>query len=312
MLYVLVVCYFTRCATASRPFPMADSSSPFPCPIADPATMPSSNFRPTQCLADGQLTPPDSPDVPNKAVPFYGYRLQWAKWLRRAKTENDHPQLPVRTFGSSRPSVRNMTAPFPFVLPDSPVDSDASSVFSNSPTTSPGLRRRSPTYNDLRSLAARQKEALARRVDSPLLPSPVIKDNHIQSDSFFTFCNPRPARPETYRSYEDLHILSDYCDDAAASKAKNYADAVDCHHDSISEDSLVLEGDDSRSTSSDEEPTTPNDGLYRINTYRSDESGWLANETSCTERKRKFHARCVQVFPCSDGDKHTVCSQIVS
>ena len=261
-----------------------------------------SNFRAAQCLTDGQLTPPESPDLPYSAIMRHGPRLQLSKLLRRAKADTDKPQVPVRRSSPARPYVSEMKAPFALVLPDSPIDSDASSVFSASLHPTPGLRRRSPTYHDLHSLATRQKERISRRVESPLLPSPIIKDNSVQSDSYFYFRNPRRPRPTAYRLYEDLHIPSCYEDsednEAVAALQPNH----ETHDtdDSLSQYSLVLEGDDSRSTSSNGVPMTPVDQIHRTSTHCSDESGWLANETSCNERETRFKARCVQVVHCPD------------
>lgn len=292
--------------------PMANSSS-LSLP-ADSLAM-SSNFRAAHCLADGQLTPPESPDLPHNAIQRHGPRLQLSKLLRRAKADTEKPRMALRRSSPARPYVSEMKAPFPLVLPDSPIDSDACSVSSASMDPSLGLRRRSPTYHDLRSLAERQKELVSRRVESPLLPSPMIKDNSVQSDSYFTFRNPRRARPVAYRSYEDLHILSCYEDSAdnesfAIQQQEHDVPDMD---DSLSENFLVLEGDDdSRSTSSDEAPVTPVDQIQHTATYCSDESGWLANETSCIERERRFKVRCVQVVQCPDRDQTDEQNHVVS
>lgn len=251
-------------------------------------TMPST-FRMPHCLADGQLTPPESPDAPNsKPATRNGPRLQLPRLLRRTKTDHDQPHLSVRRTSPVRPYVSEMKAPFPLRLPDSPTESDCSSSPSSSPMFAPELRRRSPTYHDLRSLAAQQKRQISRRVNTPLLPSPIEKDEMTQSDSYFTFNNPRKPRPKEYHSYQDLHILSCYCED------KDKQDAnVDSPARRVEGSEDTRQDDDSRSISTVDTPTTPTDQIYRISAYQSDESGWLANQSSLEERR--FKARCYQV-----------------
>jgi hypothetical protein len=218
--------------------------------------------------------------------------------------------VPAPQTGTFR-AVKKMTEPFPLVLPDSPIESDDGSDCSKSPTVAIELRRRSPTYNDLRSLAAKHKDVVARRAEA-LLPSPIIKDNNDHSNSYVNFHNPRRRQPAVYRSYEDLHILSEYCDTHSTADVQRGLDIGYSIPGSISEDSLVREGDDNKSISSDEGPATPHDQLGRTETYCSDESGWLANQTSCVEREKKFKARCVQIVQCPDQETDTRCAQIVS
>lgn len=307
--------YSVRASTATMAA-VADSSSSLLLQATTTAgvsaTMPT--FRMAHCLADGQLTPPESPDAicSKPALRSNGPRLQLPRLLRRTKTEPDQPPMSVRRSSPVRPYVSEMKAPFPLRLPDSPVDSDCSSSSRSSPTFAPELRRRSPTYHDLRSLAAKQKAEFSRRVETPLLPSPIEKDDMIQSDSYFTFTNPRSrTRPKEYLSYQDLHILSCYYD-----KEKNAdhsgdileqpeADEVGSVHTSHIDES------DSRSVSTIDTPITPEGQIYRISTYQSDESGWLANETSATQRVRKFEARRFQVvrqIPTASGDDEDVVS----
>ena len=258
----------------------------------DPVTAMPSTFRMAHCMADGQLTPPESPDAPNRPTTKNGPRLQLTRLLRRTRTDPDQSHLSVRRASPVRPYVSAMKAPFQLRLPDSPIDSDCSSSSSSSPVFAPKLRPRAPTYHDLRSLAARQKEHFSQRVDTPLLPSPIEKGDMIQSDSYFTFTNPRQPRPE-YNSYQDLHILSCYCDkkvDEVEQSPSNTNDDKDERSQSSYED-----GSDSRSISTIDTPVTPEEQIYRISTVQSDESGWLANDTSVTEREKKFKARCFQV-----------------
>lgn len=227
--------------------------------------------------------------------------------LRRTKPEAYQPQPLPRASTFRR--VDKMTEPFPLVLPDSPVESDRCSISSKSPSIAPELRRRSPTYNDLRSLAAKHKDIVLRRVDSPLLPSPVIREKHIQSDSYFTFRNPRP-RSAAYKSYEDLHILSHYCDGPSDGFSQNEIEDV-VIPDNLSEDSLVLEGHEAGSIC-ENGVSAFGDDKQRKDTYCSDESGWLANDTTCTERERKFRARCTQIVQSPDQEVDVKNSQIVS
>jgi hypothetical protein len=270
---------------------------------ANSAAMPT--FRVAHCLADGQLTPPDSPDAPpNSKVAFRnGPRLQLPRLLRRTKTDHEQSSMSVRRSSPVRPYVDGMKAPFPLRLPDSPVDSDCSSSSSTSPVFAQELRRRSPTYHDLRSLAARQKEQFSRRVETPLLPSPIHKDDMIASDSYFTFQNPRATtRPKEYHSYQDLHILSCYYDKDKTTETSG--SVAPQHQDHDIRPRTPSDADtDSRSVSTVDTPVTPEEQIYRISTLQSDESGWLANETSVTQREKKFKARCFQVVQQAPTEK---------
>ena len=250
-------------------------------------------FRRAHCLADGQLTPPSSPDRPRQRTVLQGPRLQLSKILRRPKTakssRSNHSVDPL-----DRSFVSMMTEPFPLLLPESSVDTDPGTSSTASPIDSPELRRVSASYRDLRSLAARQSVSKPSQPTTPLLPSPIDHDLFEKDDSLFRFCNPRLTRDDgEYKSYEDLHILSCYYDDNKT--ASLYDIERELEDVNVSEASVDggNEGDDS--TSSEDVPRTPTNRSVQ-DTFGSEESGWLANATSPSERMRKFKARCYQVM----------------
>jgi len=233
----------------------------------------SCSFRLTHCLNEGQMTPPSSPLPPCQN----GSRLQLSRLLRRSKS--------VRTKASGmlqdryravkpRPSVTNMRAPFPLLLPESPSGTEDESSCPS--LRSAGLRRMSVSYKDLRALAQRQANSSPV---TPLLPSPITRD--FCDQSYFDFRNPG-ERPYTSSSNGDsldtCNILSYYCDEA---------DSKDEHSDAALED-------DNLSTASESMPRTPLEQEHQL-TYSSDESGWLANTTSHDQRMRRFKARYYQV-----------------
>ncbi|KPI44366.1 uncharacterized protein AB675_8415 [Cyphellophora attinorum] len=125
----------------------------------------------------------------------------------------------------------------------------------------------------------------------------------IASDSYFTFQNPRATnRPKEYHSYQDLHILSCYYDKDKPDETSDSVTRQPQDHD-VRPRTPSDDGTDSRSVSTIDTPVTPEEQIYRISTLQSDESGWLANETSVTQREKKFKARCFQVVQQAPTEK---------
>ena len=272
-------------------------------------------FRRAHCLADGQLTPPSSPDAPRLRATRQGPRLQLSRLLRRSKLAK-----PSRSNSSTnpldRPFVSMMKEPFPLLLPDSPVETDCSSTSTVSPIDPPELRRVSASYQDLRSIAARQSLSKPSQPTTPLLPSPIIHDLFEQNESYFQFHNPRLTRTDgEYKSYEDLHILSCYYDNSRTESMLDIERELD--DDNVSEGSLSPGDGDNNSTASDDLPRTPNNRPAR-DTFDSEESGWLANSTTPSERVRRFKARCYQVvqhpmnYRSEEKDENEIVSVVVS
>ena len=250
-------------------------------------------FRRAHCLADGQLTPPSSPDRSRQRTVLQGPRLQLPKILRRPKvaksTRSNRSVDPP-----DRPFVSMMTEPFPLLLPESPVDTDCSTSSTTSRYNPPELRRLSASYHDLRSLAARHSISKVSQTTTPLLPSPIIHDLFEQHDALFRFCNPRLTRVDgEYKSYEDLHILSCYYDDNRIASMDDIERELEDVN--VSEASLNGGNEDDDSTISEDMPRTPTNRSVR-DTFGSEESGWLANATSPSERMRKFQARYYQIM----------------
>jgi hypothetical protein len=247
-------------------------------------------FRRAHCLADGQLTPPSSPDAPRQQVSRHGSRLQLSKLLRRPRL---HRRLQTRHSIDplDRPFVSMMKAPL--ILPESPVETDCSSTSTVSPIEPPELRRVSASYQDLRSIAAQQSASKPSQPTTPLFPSPITHELFEQGEAYFQFHNPRlPPTDGEYKSYDDLHILSCYYDDSRSESMLEIERELD--DDSVSEPSLDLRDGDDNSTTSEDIPHTPRNRPFRA-TCSSDESGWLANSTTPSERMRRFKSRCYQV-----------------
>lgn len=259
-------------------------------------------FRRAHCLADGQLTPPSSPEAPRPRVTRHNPRLQLSRILRRPKMAKAR-ELPPQVDPRDQPFVSPEKEPFPLLLPESPVETDASSTCTVSPIDLPELRRVSASYHDLRSLAADQSLLKPSQPATPLLPSPITHDLFEQGDAYFQFHNPRLPRSDgEYKSYEDLHILSCYYDDSRTESMNEIERAL--NDDNVSEASLSPGHADDTSTASEDLPQTPKDREPRA-TCCSAESDWLANERTPSERMRRFKARCYQVVqhPRNESDE---------
>ncbi len=248
------------------------------------------------------MTPPSSPLPPARDGP----RLQLSRLLRRSKTVKSNSSGSHQDKFRTRPSVTNMRAPFPLILPDSSSLAEDNSTCS--PPSSAGLRRMYTSFNDLRGLAQHQVTASPT---TPLLPSPITGDFPRASESYFKFHNPReqPATPtSTDESLDSLTILSYHCDDLADDPWKPAAEALE----GISSYRETLE-DDAQSTASESMPVTPLEQECRP-TICTDESDWLANTTSPDERRRRFKSRYYQVVqqPWTETDKDNSDSKVVS
>ncbi|KIW25166.1 uncharacterized protein PV07_10827 [Cladophialophora immunda] len=241
----------------------------------------SSSFRPAHCSREGQVTPPPSPQPPTGD----GSRTQLSRLLHRCRSAKSKQS---RLLQARFPTATSQETSFPLLLPEFPPICE-----NNSPTTtlpSPGLRRMSASYNDLRALA--RNEAASSPISS-LLPSPITGALQKEGGSCFRFHNPRERLPTPIPnedSLDSLHILSYYCDDQ---------DCDDQDQGSHSSEHGILENDN-LSTASESMPVTPRDNEDR-GILCSDESGWLANTTSHEERMRRFKARYYQVIqgPCA-------------
>lgn len=73
-----------------------------------------------------------------------------------------------------------------------------------------------------------------------------------------------------------------------------------------------MEDSDSISISSIDTPTTPEEQIFRTDTISSNESGWLANDTSFPERQSRFKARCFQVFSKAPTEANKQDDEVVS
>ena len=273
----------------------------------------SATLKRAHCMADGQLTPPSSPDAVRRALPRS--KLQISKFLRRPKiVKKDTALTSHRVESTVTRSVNDRMDPFPLLLPASPLDSENSSTLTVSPVPQPELRRMSTSY-DLRSIAARHSVFKATPVSTPLLPSPIDQGTSEADQSYFRFHNPRALPPceEDYTSYEDLHILSCYYDGSKPGSMDEIEKALE-EDDCLSQGSLMSEDVDGDSDSTETEvPRTPPEQI-NCSTACSSEGNWLASDQSHEERLRRFKARCYQVVqhPMSDRrDKREVDDQIV-
>ena len=263
----------------------------------------SSTLKRAHCMADGQLTPPSSPDAVRRALPRR--KLQISKLLRRPKPVTKHTALTSHRVESTVTSHGNDTTrePFPPPLPSSPVNSEYSLISTStvSPVSQPELRRMS-TSCDLRSIAARQSMLKVTPVSTPLLPSPIAQGGAEADPSYFRFHNPRSLPPceGDYTSYEDLHILSCYYDGSKPGSMDEIEKALE-EDDCMSQVSLVSEAGGSDTTEI-EMPKTPPAQISRSTTC-SDEGNWLASDQSHEERLRRFKSRCYQVVQHPMSDK---------
>ncbi len=172
------------------------------------------------------------------------------------------------------------------------METDSSSTSTTSPIDPHGLRRMPESYQDLRHVAAQQVMPIPSKLMTPLLPSPISHGFFEQDESYFRFRHPRLARDD-YKSYEDLHILSCYYDDAKTESMDDIERALD--EDLVSEEAITSgDGDDDSLSSSDDMPHTPIPKSERKNSS-AEEADWLANSRSPSERLRRFKARCYQV-----------------
>lgn len=241
-------------------------------------------FRLTHCMNEGQMTPPASPALPQAR---HGPKLQLSNFFRRSKSIRSKPAgFHDRSRTTTiRPSVVEMKAPFPLLLPESP------SVTENSPSIpnlSPGLRRMSTSYHDLRDFAQRQASSSP---ETPLLPSPISRGPETRDQPYFHFqnsCRRRDSLADT-DSFESEDILTYYCEE------RQYTKEQPCGYrrDSWTSNDTEID-DEEQSTASESMPVTPSGQEY-CETIRSDESGWLANTTSHEERMRRFKTRFYQV-----------------
>lgn len=254
-------------------------------PSTEMAPLPGlSPFRLSHCMSEGQMTPPASPFLPPAR---HGPKLQLSNFFRRYKSTKSkavefHDRPRTTTI---RPSVAEMKAPFQLLLPE------CSSVTETSPSIpnlSPGLRRMSASYYDLRAFAQRQASP---GPNPTLLPSPISRGSENPSQGYFHFQNPctwRDSLADTY-SISSEEILTYYCDDQRQTKEH----ASGYQKDSWTSDDTQID-DEEQSTASESMPVTPSGQEY-CETICSDESGWLANTTSHQERVRRFKTRLYQV-----------------
>ncbi|KAK5046648.1 hypothetical protein LTR84_007409 [Exophiala bonariae] len=243
-----------------------------------------SPFRLTHCMNEGQMTPPASPSLPQAR---HGPKLQLSNLFRRSKSIISKPvgyhDRPRTT--TIRPSVVEMKAPFPLLLPDCPSVTETSPSI---PNASPGLRRTSTSYYDLRAFAQRQANS---RPGTPLLPSPISRGPDEPSRRYFNLhnhCKWRDSLADT-DSINSEEILTYYCDDIPTHKQPTSG----YRRDSWASDDTQID-DEEQSTASESIPVTPSGQEY-CETICSDESGWLANTTSHQERMRRFKTRLYQV-----------------
>lgn len=263
-----------------------------------------SPFRLTHCMNEGQMTPPASPALPQAR---HGPKLQLSSFFRRSKSVRSKPTaFHDRTRTTTiRPSVVEMKAPFPLLLPESP------SVTENSPSIpnlSPGLRRMSASYHDLRAFAQRQASTTP---ETPPLPSSISRGPEKQDKACLHFQNSYRRRDSLADtdSLESEEILTYYYDDRQPSNEQ----PCGYRRDSWTSDDTEID-DEEQSTASESMPVTPSGKEY-CETIRSDESGWLANTTSHEERMRRFKTRFYQVVQhpwtsaLGDGGEDEVVSQ---
>lgn len=240
--------------------------------------------RLTHCMHQGQMTPPASPSLPQAR---HGPKLQLSNLFRRSKSIKSKPvgyyDRPKTT--TIRPSVAEMKAPFPLLLPECPSVTEASPSI---PNLSPGLRRVSTSYYDLRAFAQQQTSS---GTNSPILPSPISREPDGPSQGYFPFpdrCKWRDSLADT-DSINSEDLLTYYCDDIPTRKQQTSG----YRRDSWTSDETQID-DEEQSTASESMPVTPSGQEY-CETMCSDESGWLANTTSHQERMRRFKTRLYQV-----------------
>jgi len=294
-----------------------------------------SPFKKSRCMTDGQLTPPSSPDDIHPSTKISGgARSHLSKLFKRSQSTRSSAQTRRNSVVLKRngfrataspggPSVRDMKVAFPLLPSESPITTDINSISSQETAPRLELRRVSSCHRNLRAVAQQQQCNLTvpspSPLPTPLLPSPIIDDrkmlNKKPSQSYFQFQNPKTShhkrRESTYRSYEDLHILSMYEEESRRSSTE------DMIHDDEEECGLSrteASHDSDSSISSSPMPITPPNRIAQL-TVGSSESVWLANTTSQEERIRRFKSRCYQVVqhPCRVGPPtHDDENQIVS
>ena len=245
-------------------------------------------------MADVHFTPPTSPDVARQPGTRQGPQLHIPTMLKRTKAcekvQTASRQIPITV---KRSYVSETKIPFPLLLPESPIDNDYSSTDTISPISQPELRRVSASYHDLRFIAAHQSSSKQTPLSTLLLPNPIVHDTVRTSQLFFQSQNPRlPRSTGDYKSYEDLHILSCYCDESRSGSMEEIEKQL--NDDTPSHGSLTAEDRDSDSTEIEEMPETPKDKVGH-NTCLSEESNWLASTRSHEERVRRLAARCYQI-----------------
>ncbi|KIV81218.1 hypothetical protein PV11_08645 [Exophiala sideris] len=245
--------------------------------------------HPPVCLTHGigaePITPPATPPL---LFPKAVSRLQLSKLLRRSRSmKSKHEEVKIKTPTiHSRPSVAEMKAPFPLLLPNSPSLTEEATPMTAS---SSSLRRMSISYNDLRALA--QQHTSSSPVTT-LLPSPITSEPHSDGRSYFKFQSPWAPKPNSSEElFDNLQIVSYYCNEEATDMSN--------HVPSVQESAS---SDDEQSTASESMPVTPS-GHGNQDPFCSNESGWLANTTSHEERQRRFKSRFYQVVqrPWTDG-----------
>ena len=283
-----------------------------------------SPFRLTHCMNEGQITPPSSPPLTSNptTTAHNGPRLQLIRLLRRSRSirvKITACQDKTRV-AKSRPSVIEMRAPFPLLLPESPSVIDHAFP---SQVSSPGtLRRMSMDYGNLRAVAQQQAAVLTPR--TPLLPSPIVREpwfdySNDKNNKKSEFGFGRSAYCDSLSDTASLNseqILSYYCNN---DEDENAGDEVEQQSRIDDEEDKDNDEYENQSTASESMPVTPTElDLEYRDTFSSDESGWLANTTSHEERLRRFKTRFYQVVqhPLSDSlggeDEDQVVSTIPS
>ena len=171
-------------------------------------------FRSGHCMNYEQQTPTSSPESQNLWPQQKGGQPPFSGLLRKPRS--------VRvTLQAAAPAVSS-TCLCGAQVPPTPASltvTDDHSTNDRIPTS--GLRRRSSSYTDPRTVAQQQPKLKALRVHIPLLPSPLqIDEPSSTSTSYFYFQNPRLKADEAkqiednYVSYEDIRILSCYCENS--------------------------------------------------------------------------------------------------
>jgi hypothetical protein len=240
-------------------------------------------FRSSHCMNYEQQTPTSSPESQNLCSQQRG-RSPFSGLLRKPRSVRATLQAtaPVMSStclcGPQVPLAEELVYPMTFPTPASLTLTDDNSTNDRIPTS--GLRRRSSSHTDLRTVAQRQPKFKAPRAHIPLLPSPLqIDEPSSTSTTYFYFQNPRlragEAKPieDNYMSYEDLRILSCYCENS------RHCDDFESFEDIKSEAGI------DRTNHHDESSLLPDQS-----TMCSIESDWLADTRSYDERLR----RCCQ------------------